>query len=348
MSQEEIYKAAGELLDKVIVKTQVVDSTLTRSQAMRGKGLYGKIATAFRSEPTVSYNLWLESAMDISADMRRGKSAKEALAKNGKALKTVLAANVVTSFAAALIESFFAAWREDEEDKEFLESVLETLPGKMLENILSPLQMGLVKDLVNIVFDTVKGGFHSSSDRMEYAAIEGLAGAIQKLVKVIDEGGATFETIYNLLEDVLAAGSQISGIPVANAVREIENAWNNTIGAITGLQIDMKETSRADAIERAIKNDSIGETVEEMISEKLEKLHKEKPKESTEELRKEAKTSVKSSLTMYFKKFYLEAIEDEDYEEMSNIKTYLSETRLYENVSEKVSDWERAYKEEQN
>ena len=51
---------------------------MTRSQAMRGKSVYGSISTAFMSEPTLSYNLVLKAYTDYTTELRTTGDKKKA------------------------------------------------------------------------------------------------------------------------------------------------------------------------------------------------------------------------------------------------------------------------------
>ena len=113
---EEFYDAIGKRLRDVIYATQVVDSTMTRSQMMRSGDGWDKMLTSFASEPTLSYNMLQDAYMEYSLDARRMGKA-EAIKKNGKHVARVVYAYTMTNAVAALIESAFDAYRDDDDEE---------------------------------------------------------------------------------------------------------------------------------------------------------------------------------------------------------------------------------------
>ena len=61
VGSEEFNQAVGKKLREVVYATQVVDSTLTRSQMMRNKSGLTQSASAFMSEPTLSANILMDA-----------------------------------------------------------------------------------------------------------------------------------------------------------------------------------------------------------------------------------------------------------------------------------------------
>lgn len=92
---EEFFNEVGKRLRDIIYSTQVVDSTLTRSEMMRSSDGRDKMLTAFASEPTLAYNMLQDAYMEMSLEARRLKQAgekhskKKAFAKHGKRMARV-------------------------------------------------------------------------------------------------------------------------------------------------------------------------------------------------------------------------------------------------------------------
>ena len=113
---QEFYDAISKRLRDVVYSTQVVDSIMTRSQIMRSTDGRDKMLTAFASEPTLSYNMLQDAYMEYSLDARRmGK--KEAVKKNIKRIARVVYAYTMTNAIAALVESAFDVFREDDDEE---------------------------------------------------------------------------------------------------------------------------------------------------------------------------------------------------------------------------------------
>ena len=347
MSREEIFKAAGELLDEVIAKTQVVDSTVTRSQIMRSGGLFTKNATNFMSEPTVSYNQLLRSTFAMQHDLRSGMKFKDATAKNGRQIKKALLSYTATSIAAAVMETIFAGLRDKEDDEllEDLAKIPKNFAVKFAENMIPINKIPLIKEVWSTVLNTLLKK-QSYSDNAEYEGVNSAIEAAGAVVKLLNQKGATWEQVYSTIKDSLKAFSYLSGLPIYNAVRDIESIWNSIGARITGFTLDMKETSASEQIKKSYDKKDFSSTVNNLIEEKFEKLKKEKPNASSEDLSKEAKSSVKSSATHFFKEEYLTAYKKGKTDRENEILSAMRKSGLYDDVSETVEKWVEAYEED--
>ena len=354
LSREELLKAAGELLDEVIVRTQVVDSTVTRSQLMRSKSKFTKNLTAFMSEPTVAYNLILQVVFDMQHDLRRGMSFKQALQNNKRTLKKNFAAYAATALAAAAVETLFAALRrrEDEDEEEILDGILncllensKTFGGKILENA-NPLGMiPLVDDLFGMVASLLTGKKNYSDD-MELAAAQSMLDMVQSIWDMATKGGFTVEKLFSTIDDGTKAASYLTGLPIANAIREVKTVWNNTIGEWFDVMWDMRAPGTADQLEKAFKKGDLRVTVNGLLDQKYLELQEERPNVSSSELRDRAKNSVKSSATAFFKKRYLDALKKGDRKKMDEIRSAMRQTGLYDHANQTAFEWEEAYRED--
>ena len=354
LSREELLKAAGELLDEVIVRTQVVDSTVTRSQLMRSKSKFTKNLTAFMSEPTVAYNLILQGVFDMQHDLRRGMSFKQALQNNRRTLKKNFAAYAATALAAAAVETLFAALRrrEDEDEEEFLDGILngilensKTFGGKILENANPITMIPMIGDLFEKAWNTFTGK-QNYSDNMEYEGIQSVWETVDSIAKLFEEGGFTVEKLFSTIDDGTKAASYLTGLPIANAIRDVKAIWNSTIGDWTNLTWDMQTPSASSALEKAFKKGELRDTVDGMINQKYLELQEERPNVSPSELRDRAKTSVKTTATAFFKKRYLDALKKGDRKKMDEIRSAMRQTGLYDHANQTAFEWEEVYRED--
>ena len=354
LSREELLKAAGELLDEVIVRTQVVDSTVTRSQIMRSKSKFTKNLTAFMSEPTVAYNLILQVVFDMQHDLRQGMSFKQALQNNKRTLQKNFAAYTATALASAAVEALFAALRrrEDEDEEEILDGILngmleisKTFGVKILENANPITMIPMIGDLFEKAWNTLTGK-KNYSDNMEYEGIAAVWETVASVLKLFKEGGFTAEKLFSTIDDGTKAASYLTGLPIANAIREVKTLWNNTLGDWTDHTWDLQAPSTFSELEKAFKKGDLRDTVDGLINQKYLELQEERPNVSSSDLRDRAKTSVKSSATAFFKKLYLQAYKKNDRKKMDEIRSAMRQTGLYDHANQTAFEWEEAYRED--
>ena len=105
-------KLVNNRMREIVYQTQVVDSTMTRSAAMRSQNELLKQATNFMSEPTLALNMLMDSVYEARMNHRAGESLKAPTIKMVKAM-TVF---TITAVLTAALESLFDAERDDESD----------------------------------------------------------------------------------------------------------------------------------------------------------------------------------------------------------------------------------------
>lgn len=209
VGSKEFYETIGKRLREIIYATQVVDSTMTRSQLMRGNGLYEKQLTAFASEPTLAYNMLQDAYMSLHLDARRmGK--KEALKKNGKRIARVLTAYTLTNAVAALVESGFDAWRDDDEEDKNFEYFMKLYLTNFLSDMSITGKIPYIKELHSII-----KGFGSSRSDTQW--MESFGYALKGWYKIFTGEGSASKTIKHSLK----ATSDIVGLPFYSAYRDI-------------------------------------------------------------------------------------------------------------------------------
>ena len=251
LTGDALMKATAERFREVVYSTQVVDSTMTRSQAMRATGVYGAVSTAFMSEPTLSYNLLLKAYTDYTTELRATGDKKEAWRNASGKIARALAAYLVSAATAGLFESIVDACRDDDEYAKWLEKYLSALIGaKYKDGKLSgvnPLESNLFMDVdilskLPILKDFVSLAAGYSNGRMDTEWIKNLIDAyriwdetikldIGKLDKPTDVTYNGNMTLYGKIYKTLKAISQIAGLPVNNTARDVIMLWNTVAGA---------------------------------------------------------------------------------------------------------------------
>lgn len=252
LTGDELLKATAERFREVVYRTQVVDSTMTRSHMMRGSGTLSKMTTSFMSEPTVSYNMVMESTRQIAEDAKR-LGMRVALRRNWKVAGRAYQAYIVSAVVTAIVESLYDALR-DSDDDDYLDKVWKAFGGEKPEtvkdgilNLIFGLNGNLAGDInpigkVPYLRDVVSilGGY--SNGRMDTEAVANLKKAVDIWDEVIrlqtgDLDKATKTTYYGnmttygMIYPTAKALSQLTGLPGSAAMREIVTVWNSTVGA---------------------------------------------------------------------------------------------------------------------
>lgn len=317
---EEFKRAAGRRFDEVVNATQVYDSILVKSPMMRSQKGIAQIISAFKMEPTLSYNLFVDS---ISKEKVAAKSAARGL--------WALALNV---FANALLKSIIGALRDRDEDKTYLEKYAE----KLANNIGSDLIPILNLPGVDAISEAIQG---FTTELPEMGMISDTVSAGNKALKKIkkgDWGGALGEltVVFNLF-----------GLPVRNVYRDFAAIFNTAVNtkplkdtsfagiykaAVDGLldsstiygagkALGLIDTSKAAGIKKAMRK---GDSIE--IRKATNKLIKEYVASGKSE--NEAKGYIKGALTNYWKPLYQNANDTE----RIKIRKALYATGIYENT----------------
>lgn len=317
---EEFKRAAGRRFDEVVNATQVYDSILVKSPMMRSQKGSAQIISAFKTEPTLSYNLFVDS---ISKEKVAAKSAARGL--------LALALNV---FANALLKSIIGALRDRDEDKTYLEKYAE----KLANNIGSDLIPILNLPGVDAISEAIQG---FTTELPEMGMISDTVSAVDKALKKIskgDWGGALGEltVVFNLF-----------GLPVRNVYRDFAAIFNTAVNtkplkdtsfagiyeaAVDGFldsstiygagkALGLIDTSKAAGIKKAMRK---GDSTE--IRKATNKLIKEYVASGKSE--NEAKGYIKGALTNYWKPLYRNA----NSTEQIKIRKALYATGIYENT----------------
>lgn len=219
----EYFDAVNYRFNEIIDRTQVVDTVMHRSDAMRQSDSSWKILTAFMSEPTKSYNLLLNAVEKYNAN----KSAE-----NKKVLLRTFSAWTATMLVNTLVISMLDMWRRKEDDK-------ETFKDKWIDNILND-----VTGYVPIVRDIYSLFEGYSVKRMEYNGIERIVRAINRSKKYIEEIAEDKKHSYPLrliTKDWIESVAYVFGVGAINVSKDLEallrnyTRWIDDEGAINDI-----------------------------------------------------------------------------------------------------------------
>lgn len=208
----EFTQAVSDRLSEVVDKTQVVDSLLHRSQFMRSTSSFSKILSAFKAEPTKSYNMLRNALVDYN---NADPGSKKAKAKN---IARIAAVHIATSILTAGIASIADAFRNDDDEKKWLELYLEAFGGNTLDGINPFSAVPYVGDILSIL-----SGY--SASRMDIEGIEELIQSCESWQKVFS-GEKKNPDIWKLMMSSAKGFSKVSGLPIANTMRTFESLYN--------------------------------------------------------------------------------------------------------------------------
>jgi hypothetical protein len=214
----EFNEAVGKRLREVIYRTQVVDSLLTRSSNMRSKAGLVKMYTSFASESTLSLNLALDTIVTTQLDAREMGGLKQSLKKNGKYVRKAAIAYATTAAVAAVMEAAFAfLYDYDDDERE------DNFGWDVLKNFLLNLSITNKIPFVKEIWNFIQG--YSSSNLS--------AGGIEEIVKFAKEVFKLFQGDANMDRIIklgLQAGSDVSGVPAYNLIRDFKMIYYNLFG----------------------------------------------------------------------------------------------------------------------
>ena len=289
---EEYYKAAADIFNDIVDKTQVVDTVLNRTDAMKDKTAMARTMTSFMSEPSKTYNMMYRLIYDV----KRGKATAGEV---GSVLSSILVSSAMVSAAASVI----SAMRDRDKEKKFGERWLDHFFGDYLENINPINWVPIAKDLFSAGINILQGKpFYSNN--LATKPLEDVLGAIKeindvatgkskktwigagyKVLKAFNVGGIS---LYNLARDTAAIyDTIIYDSPLANVKAQFERdeslfkaSHQNNKGAYDNLNRLLKsalkaytlgDTEAGNYIVNKLKNQIPDDVVDEALQRTLSK-----------------------------------------------------------------------------
>ncbi len=308
-SGDELMEQTARRFREVVYRTQVMDSTMTRSHVMRQKGAYAGMVTAFMSEPTLSYNMLLDAYSSYENDVRKNMNGKnpgdrraekeareKAWEKNKGAVGKAVAAYTSTAVLSAIVESIVDAARDDDEYANFLERLAQKLlgvnlsdpdltaweaikaipNGNLMQDLLIHNKLPVIKDFFSLL-----GGQSTSRMDTEWMASIIKAGQIWAETIALQMGWkdeptkATYNgnmTTWGKIYNTLRAASQLTGLPMGNALRDVVALWNSTAGEMApGLKVQTYDPGALKQIQYAVQDGFLteDEAVQLMMKQEL-------------------------------------------------------------------------------
>lgn len=310
-TEENLIKS-GERFNEVVHLTQVYDSVLSRSGAMRSSQTFNKMATSFMAESTTVMNMAVDAVVQLK---RNGKSGIGQFAKSASAILVSILAN-------SLLLSFSTAGRDDDEDEtysnKYWQAFWKNLTG--WGGSLNPLTYyPIMRDLMSVL-----EGY--AVERMDMSLVSDFIVSLKKLTK---EDGTTTNNIL----DFVGCIANLFGLPVRNIIRDF-SAVINTYNTLT--------TEGKDPII------SLEISMPTDYQEAYDKYWKEGYTE--EDCKSEAASSVKSKIRKKLRPVYLKALKNQDSATVANIRRYMRDSGFYNSlngVDEVLKGWRKSSDEEE-
>ena len=206
---QEFYDAVSERFTEVIDKTQVVDSPFHRSKGMRSKNMLWKMATAFMSEPTKSYNMFYRTVSDAYQNGVNARTVK----RIGRATVSFVTATVLNTMLASIIDAI--RHRDDDDDKDFWDRYLSEAGQNLLDG-LNPLNLiPIGKDIMSMI-----DGY--SPSRLDLDAMNSLIQTGKKALQLINGEGKNLNG-WRIAYDLIGDASKVTGIPAGNMLRTVDS-----------------------------------------------------------------------------------------------------------------------------
>ena len=212
---EEYYKAAADIFNDIIDKTQVVDSVLNRTDAMKSKFGLVKLTTSFMSEPSKTYNMVYRAY----SDFKRGKG-------NAGELLGVMSAYVLNAALTAAFASVVSAMRSREKEKKYGERWLDAFVGDFTDNINPIGYIPFAKDVFEIAVNTALKKWNNGSNDLATKPISEAVKAVGNLAEIMDEDSklskwGNFYKATNIIDGF--------GIPMSNTLRDMGALYDTLI-----------------------------------------------------------------------------------------------------------------------
>ena len=289
LNSEEFARKVNDRFDEVIARTQVVDGTLMRSQLMRSSDRKNVSVSAFMAEPTKSYNMFLRDYIDITQGKREGKKIRPADLKH---LSRTAAVYLVTNVANAVMQSIFDAERDDDDDKSYIEKLLNAfgintdseatfkdkaltfLEGNFMDDLNMLNNIPIINDMYEMVWSAVKktvwgeNTYTSSSSDFDVAGLNELVKAWNY---TFNKGEKSKITLYGTIAQDVKALSQVSGIPVYNLMRECVALYNTMNDLWGGENIRKTDQAKTEMVAPVIKDIKKGADYTESLNKALER-----------------------------------------------------------------------------
>lgn len=196
-----LLEASARRFRDVVDRTQVVDSIFHRTEWARSKSGLVKLATAFKSEPMMMYNMLFRAKM-AAANGNKGRAARY--------VGGVVSSMILNAALAAIVSGFRDRKNEKKDEKGNIIGV-RTYEDKYVDAFMDKL-VDAPMSIIPILSDAYSMWQGYSADRLDMQPLEKFVNAAKTLMsdKPWDQK----------LMKIAEFGSMVSGVPVYNIVRD--------------------------------------------------------------------------------------------------------------------------------
>lgn len=246
---KEFENAVNDRFSEIVLRTQVYDGIITRSQFMRSPDKWNRAMSAFMAEPVKTYNMILRDMIDISqaTDERQVKKAVAHLVRI--TAPVLLITNAVNAVAQSFVDALRSAGDPDDEDKDFLRRFMDALGfGNWLDedasfndkaweflsgNLVDGMDLLSNIPMVAQYWDATKEGvmsvlgesMYSSDSDLSMSGVKNFFKAVKAIVNPSEK-----MTTYGKVAALTRAFSDLSGYPLYAAQRDVVAIYNTLLG----------------------------------------------------------------------------------------------------------------------
>lgn len=262
---EELNKATADRFQEVVYQTQVVDATMTRSQAMRSQGTMEAITTSFMAEPTLSYNLMLDAYAEYQAEARRTDNKAAALQHSKGKLAKTIAIYAASGVGTLIASSFWDAFRDDDEYETFLQKWAQAFFGEaedkwyekpLLQELFLLNKLPGAKDIISLITGEDVNRMDLEGAKNLWKAVRIMSECLKLATGKLEEQDAQYGNMtgYGKLANILKGISQFTGLPLYNFTRDMAAIWNTTLSNVTGVKLTVYKPNSKREIKNAYVN----------------------------------------------------------------------------------------------
>lgn len=248
---KEFEDAVNERFSEIVLRTQVYDGIITRSQFMRSPDKANRMMSAFMAEPVKTYNIILRDMIDISqaTDEQQMKKAVAHLVRI--TAPVLLITNAVNAVAQSFADALRSAGDPDDEDKDFLRRFMDALGfGNWLDedasfgdkaweflsgNLVDNMDLLSNIPMVAQYWDATKEGgmsvlgesTYSSDSDLSMSGVKNFFKAVKAIVNPSEK-----MTTYGKVAALTRAFSDLSGYPLYAAQRDVVAIYNTVASQI--------------------------------------------------------------------------------------------------------------------
>ena len=238
---EAYWNIVRNRFEDVCLRTQVVDTVLTRSQLMRSKSQLMKSVTAFMSEPTKNYNLIRNavSAVYNAQTPEARKAAVGTLVRSAAAIAAAQALNAVVTAAHDMLK-YYDPDDEDEDGKEItrIDMFADNWFSDMTDGINPLANIPIIKDVYALMMG-------EDVERMDLSAISDVVDAMKKLDNYLRGDNTRGLSAWGAVRPLLKAVGDMAGLPASGLIADTELLLNIVSPGVTRSMQRESNTSEA-------------------------------------------------------------------------------------------------------